>query len=102
MGGKIPSSTREVDIPYPPVFSYLDFSKDFILHDDTSKDGFICAIYQQQQDQLRLIGYRNKTLVGAEKLKIIDNIVYRKVWKTYNYYYYQNCTGRYTKNCLVL
>ena len=102
MGGKIPSSTRDFDILYPPVFSYLDFSKDFILHDDTSKDGFICAMYQQQQDQLRLIGYRNKTLVGAEKLKIIGNIVYRKVWKTYNYYYYQNCTGRYTKNCLVI
>ena len=50
-----------------PVLTYPDFSKDFTLHVDVSKDGFGCVLYHRQQDQLRMIGYGSRTPFGVEK-----------------------------------
>ena len=49
-------------LTYPYMSTYL------ILHVDAPKNGFGCALYQKQQDQLRVIGYGNRTLVATEKL----------------------------------
>ena len=57
----IPAVTNSLVLTYP------DFSKDFILHVDASKDGLGCALYQQQHDQLRVIGYGSRTLVDEGK-----------------------------------
>ena len=35
-------------ITNPPILTYLDFSKDFILHVDASKYGSGYALYQKQ------------------------------------------------------
>ena len=49
------------------VLTYPDFSKDFLIYVDASKDGLGCFLYQQQQYRLKLIGYASRTLVGTEK-----------------------------------
>ena len=38
-----------------PVWTYLEFSKDFILHVDSSKNNLSSALYQQHQDRMRVI-----------------------------------------------
>ena len=69
MEGETASSTREVDICClkPTALIYPDFSRDFILLVDTYKHGLGCALYEPQQDQLRVIGYGSRTLACTEK-----------------------------------
>ena len=50
-----------------PILSYPDFDQPIILHTDASENGLGCILYQQQQDKLRVIGYRSRTLTAAEK-----------------------------------
>ena len=71
-GRETPSSSTEVDICcHKPTT--LDLS---ILHVDASKDDLGCALYQQQQDQLRVIGYGIRTLAIAEKRYHISKMEY--------------------------
>ena len=51
----------------PAVLTYPDFNTDFILDIDTSKYGLGFALYQQPQDQLRVILYDSRTLIGTGK-----------------------------------
>ena len=60
----------------PLLLTYPDFSKDFILHVVASKDDLGCALYQQQQDQLRVIEYGIRTLAIAEKRYHISKMEY--------------------------
>ena len=53
-------------ITNPPLLAYPDFSKPFIFHTDASGQGIGCALYQYQNDELRVLGYGSRTLVGAE------------------------------------
>ena len=43
-----------------------DFSKPVILHTDTLGQGTGCALYQYQNDELRVLGYGGRTFVRAE------------------------------------
>ena len=53
-------------ITNPPLLAYPDFSKPFIFHTDASGQGIGCALYRYQNDELRVLGYGSRTLVGAE------------------------------------
>ena len=53
-------------ITNPPFLAYSDFSKPFILYTYASGQGIGCALYQYQNDELRVLGYGSRTLVGAE------------------------------------
>ena len=51
----------------PPVLAYPDFNLPFLLHTDASNEGLGAVLYQQQEGQLRVIGYGSRTLTTAEK-----------------------------------
>ena len=53
-------------ITTPPILAYPNFEDPFILHTDASSKGLGCALYQIQDNQLRVLGYGSRTLVGAE------------------------------------
>ena len=87
----------------PPVLTYPDFSKDFILHVDASKDGLGCNLYQQQQDQLRVIGYGSRTLAGTEKCYHSSELEYLALkWAVRDHFkpcpYYANHCDVFTDN----
>lgn len=50
----------------PPILAYPYFSKSFILHADASGLRLDGALFQYQNEKLRIIGFRSRTLVGAE------------------------------------
>lgn len=54
-------------ISSPPILAFPDFDKPFILHTDASGKGLGCALYQIQEEKLRVIGYGSRTLQGAEE-----------------------------------
>jgi len=53
-------------ISSPPLLSYPDYDKPFLLHVDASGKGLECALYQQHEDGLKVLGYGSRTLIGAE------------------------------------
>ena len=55
------------------VLIYPDFSKDFKFHVDASKDALGCALYQQQQDQLRVTGLTVEHFLAQIKVTAVPN-----------------------------
>ena len=55
-----------IHVTSPPILAFSDFQLPFILHTNTSAKGLGCALYQIQENQLRVLGYGSKTLVAAE------------------------------------
>ena len=53
----------------PSLVAYPDFDQSFILHTDASVQGLSCAVYQQQNVQLRILDFGSRTLVGTESKK---------------------------------
>ena len=53
-------------ITNPLLLAYPDFYKPFILCTDASGQVIGFALYQYQNDELRVLGYGSRTLVGAE------------------------------------
>ena len=52
----------------PPILAYPDFTRQFILHTDASKDGLGAVLYQEDEDGvLRVIGYGSRSLTQAER-----------------------------------
>ena len=51
----------------PPTLSYPDFSNPFILHIDASGKGLGCALYQQINGELKVLGYGSRTLNKTEQ-----------------------------------
>ena len=51
----------------PPMLVYPDFHQPFKLYTDASRQGLGCALYQEQNGKLRILGFGSRTLVGAEK-----------------------------------
>ncbi len=51
----------------PSVIAYPDFSKSFIVHTDASQDGLGAALYQVQDEKMRIISLASRTLNSAEK-----------------------------------
>ena len=50
----------------PPILAFPDVQLPFILRTDASAKGLRCALYQIQENQLRVLGYDSRTLVAAE------------------------------------
>ena len=50
-----------------PVMAYPEFDKPFILHTDASYDGLGAVLYQQQDEELKVIAYASRSLSPAEK-----------------------------------
>ena len=51
----------------PPILAYPDYSVPFILHTDVSIAGLGCGLFQEQDDTIRITGYRSRTLVESEE-----------------------------------
>ena len=49
-----------------PILAYPDFTKDFVLHTDANGLGLGAVLCQEQNDQLRVIGYGSRKLKPAE------------------------------------
>ena len=52
----------------PPVLSYADFAKPFVVHTDASLDGLGAVLYQEQNGMERVIVYASRGLRNSEKL----------------------------------
>ena len=50
----------------PPVLGFADLEKPMILFTDASQDGLGCALYQEQDGKMVVIGYGSRTLTPAE------------------------------------
>lgn len=51
----------------PPVLAYPDFTRPFILHKDALQNGLGAVLYQNQDNEMRVIGYGSHTLTPAEQ-----------------------------------
>ena len=51
----------------PPVMAFPDFTKSFVLHTDASQEGLGAVLYQEQDGNLRVLGYASRTLTPSEK-----------------------------------
>lgn len=67
--GETLSSTGEVDpaVTNASLLTYPYVNKHFIHHVDGSNNGLSFSLYQQQEEQLRVIGYGSRIRFGAEK-----------------------------------
>ena len=50
-----------------PILAYADFKAPFILHTDASSDGLGAVLYQNQDDQRRVIAYASRSLSPSER-----------------------------------
>ena len=81
-GGQLPSNTQILwqdvhqnslelliqALTSPPILAYPDFTRQFILHTDASKDGLGAVLYQEDgEGVLRVIGYGSRSLTNAER-----------------------------------
>ena len=68
MARNSPNSSRPTlqHLVTPPILAYPDFSKLFILYTVASGLGLGCALFQFQDEKLRVIGFGSRTLVSAE------------------------------------
>ena len=49
------------------ILGYPDYSLQFVLHTDASKEGLGAVLYQRQSGQMRVIGYGSRTLSPSER-----------------------------------
>ena len=54
------------DICQAPILAYPDFTKEFILHTDASQLGLGAILYQNQDEQMKVIAYASRTLDKCE------------------------------------
>ena len=50
-----------------PILAYPDYGEPFILHTDASQEGLGAVLYQEQNNETRVIGYGSRSLTPAEK-----------------------------------
>ena len=79
--GQLPSNTaitfgqRQLDslnklvdaVSDQPILAYPQFDKPFIIYTDASKEGLGAILYQNQDEQKKVIGYASRSLNNAEK-----------------------------------
>ena len=49
-----------------PVMAYPQFDRPFLLHTDASYEGLGAVLYQEQEDELKVIAYASRSLSPAE------------------------------------
>ena len=50
-----------------PILAYVDFKTPFILHTDASSDGLEAVLYQDQDNQRKVIAYASRSLSPSER-----------------------------------
>jgi hypothetical protein len=50
-----------------PILAYPDYNEQFVLHTDASQEGLGAVLYQEQNSEMRVIGYGSRSLTPAEK-----------------------------------
>jgi hypothetical protein len=50
-----------------PILAYPDYNEPFVLHTDASQEGLGAVLYQEQNSEMRVIGYGSRSLTPAEK-----------------------------------
>ena len=50
-----------------PILAYAEFKFTFILHTDASSDGLGAVLYQNQDNQRRVIAYASRSLSPSER-----------------------------------
>ena len=50
-----------------PILAYPDYNKPFVLHTDASQEGLGAILYQEQNGEMRVIGYGSRSLTPAER-----------------------------------
>lgn len=51
----------------PPILSYPDFDKEFVVHVDACRNGLGAVLYQKNGKKLEVLAYASKALVPSEK-----------------------------------
>jgi transposase InsO family protein len=49
------------------ILAYPDYNEPFVLHTDASQEGLGAVLYQEQNSEMRVIGYGSRSLTSAEK-----------------------------------
>lgn len=75
----------------PPIFGYPDFTKPFEIHIDASSHGLGAVLYQDQDNQKRVIAYASRSLIKSEK-----NITLPIDWN------FWHCNGLLQKNSVII
>ena len=50
-----------------PILAYPDYNELFVLHTDASQEGLVVILYQEQNGEMRVIGYGSRSLTPAER-----------------------------------
>ena len=50
-----------------PILAYPDYNEPFVLHTDASQEGLGAILYQEQNGEMRVIGYGSRSLTPAER-----------------------------------
>ena len=82
-----------IHVTSPPILAFPDFQLPFILHTDALAKGLGCALYQIQENQLRVLGYRSRKIVAAENKYHNSKLEFLAIkWAIYkhfrDYFYY--------------
>ena len=57
----------------PEVMSYQNFNETFLVYCDTSELGLGVVLYQEQEGQLKVIGYASRLLSLAPRFEMGSN-----------------------------
>jgi hypothetical protein len=66
-----------------PILAYPDYNEPFVLHTDASQEGLGAVLYQEQNSEMRVIGYGSRSLTLAENSVKVIAMTLRFLFKYY-------------------